>query len=296
MASEKKELEAEQEYALLRGGLRGRMAGGFCTLQSSLDALQRYLEANTTPDVYDTACSMLEEMTRRIATLERISGNAAELACGSLTRGAGELAPLELADYLAETAACVNEELALRGYTARFCVEPQNGPCWAMATTGLVDGIVVNLLSNLLRARRDGVMTLSLGEGRTLRYRDNGPGMDLTAAAAVLEQGNPPRQLMDQGAVGLLLVREYAQAMGWALRVEEGEGLRICFDLPDFDLPAARPALRDAAGADRGPNLFSLRLARELDGVFGPAPRKQETGDGSPDKPGAAGALPSDKG
>ena len=113
MASEKKEqsIGQAQEQALLHGGLRGRMAGAFCTLQSSVDALQRYLLTSTTPEVYETARTMLEEMDRRLAMLQRISGNAADLACGVLTRGAEELAPLELTDYLSEIAACVNELL-----------------------------------------------------------------------------------------------------------------------------------------------------------------------------------------
>ena len=74
MESRKKDAAAERERALLRGGLRGRMAGGFCTLQGSVDALQRYLAANVTPDVYEVARTMLDQMTGRIAALERVSG------------------------------------------------------------------------------------------------------------------------------------------------------------------------------------------------------------------------------
>ena len=70
MSTENKSLASERENALLHGGLRGRMAGAFCTLQSSVDALQRYLANSATPDVYDTARAMLEEMTDRIAALK----------------------------------------------------------------------------------------------------------------------------------------------------------------------------------------------------------------------------------
>lgn len=275
MASEKKERDGGREDALLRGGLRGRMAGSFCTLQSSVDALQRYLSANTTPEVYHTARAMLEEMTRRIAALERISGNAAELACGALTHGAGELAPLELSEYLAESVACINEELALRGFPAKVNVQHGGEKFWVMATTGLVDGIVVNLLSNLLQACPEGTMALELGPGRTLIYRDNGPGLDPEEAEALLEQGRPPLRLRENGAVGLLLVREYALAMGWAVHVGREAGLCIRFDLPGFEMPPGSVQLQDTAAENRNrAGLFAARLSRELDGVFGPALQK----------------------
>lgn len=270
MSTENKSLASEHENALLHGGLRGRMAGAFCTLQSSVDALQRYLANSATPDVYDTARAMLEEMTDRIAALERLSGNAAELACGVLTRGAEELSPLELTGYLDETAACVNEELAIRGFATRLIVEKSTEPLWVMATTGLVDGIVVNLLSNLLQAQPGSKMYLTPGPGRTLLYRDEGPGLQKETAVALLEQGKPPLHLRDNGSIGLLLVREYAQAMGWTVHVEPGEGLCIRFEFPDFEMPAARRALWDAAAENRTrTSLLASRLNRELDGVFG---------------------------
>lgn len=270
MSTENKSLASERENALLHGGLRGRMAGAFCTLQSSVDALQRYLANSASPDVYDTARTMLEEMTDRIAALERLSGNAAELACGVLTRGAEELSPLELTGYLNETAACVNEELAIRGFAARLIVEKNAEPLWVLATTGLVDGIVVNLLSNLLQAQPGSKMYLTPGPGRTLLYRDEGPGLQKETAVALLEQGKAPLRLRDNGSIGLLLVREYAQAMGWTVHVEPGEGLCIRFALPDFEMPAARRALWDAAAENRTrTGLLASRLNRELDGVFG---------------------------
>lgn len=272
MESRKKDSAAERERALLRGGLRGRMAGGFCTLQGSVDALQRYLAANTTPGVYEVARTMLDQMTGRIAALERISGNAAELACGVLTWGAGELAPLELSEYLAESLGCINEELAIRGFNVRAEMADHSAPVWTMATTGLVDGILVNLLSNLIQVCPGGRMTLRLGPGRTLTYRDDGPGMDHGTASRLLEEGKVPERMLDQGSVGLLMVREYALAMNWTIHVEDGNGLCIQFNLPEFDAAAAiRSVLWDAAAEGRGRTaMLSDRLKRELDGAFGP--------------------------
>ena len=90
---------APEELAL-RGGLQGRMAGGFGALQSSVDALQRYLACNAPPQLRQTALDLLDDMTGRIAQLYRLSCNAARLAAGAGMRGADEAAPLELSGYL----------------------------------------------------------------------------------------------------------------------------------------------------------------------------------------------------
>ena len=121
------------------------------------------------------------------------------------------------------------------------------GPLWVLGSASLLDGIFTNLLSNLLRARADGEMRLTLSPDRTLRYADDGPGMDPTAVRALLEQGRPTAELLDRGALGLLLVRDYAAALGWQITVEQGAGLRLCFRLP----PAAGPCRPCAAGQRR---------------------------------------------
>ena len=80
MSTENKSLASEHENALLHGGLRGRMAGAFCTLQSSVDALQRYLANSATPDVYDTARAMLEWLEDKVAALEAEEDGSAPLS------------------------------------------------------------------------------------------------------------------------------------------------------------------------------------------------------------------------
>ena len=117
---------APEELAL-RGGLQGRMAGGFGALQSSVDALQRYLACNAPPQLRQTALDLLDDMTGRIAQLYRLSCNAARLAAGAGMRGADEAAPLELSGYLSALAGCANEELAMRGFAARIRLESAGG-------------------------------------------------------------------------------------------------------------------------------------------------------------------------
>ena len=116
-------------------------------------------------------------------------------------------------------------------------------------------------------------MLLTLSPDRTLRYADNGPGMDPAAARALLEQGRPTAELLDRGALGLLLVREYAAALGWQITVEQGAGLRLCFRLPPQPDPAGL-VLQDSAGDAVRRGILAADLRRELDGVFGTLPRR----------------------
>lgn len=266
-------MEPSDEELALRGGLHGRMASAFCTLQSSMDALQRYLSCRVCAQDQPQIQALLAEMNNRIASLERLSWNAARLATGALVRGTEELLPLELNTYLAELAECTNETLAMRGFAARIRVEDQSGegPTWVNAGTDLLDGILMNLLSNLILVRQDGTMQLTLLPGRQLLYTDNGPGMDLALARALLEQGRPPRDILDRGALGLLLVRDYCAAMGWQLSVEPADSLQIRFSLPAL---SAGTGLKLQDSADTRNALLRAHLGRELDGVFGlPAAR-----------------------
>lgn len=261
----------ESDELRLHGGLRGRMAGAFGTLQSSVDALQRYLASTTVPTVYETARTMLDQMCDRIAYLERLSDNAASLAMGAATRGAEELAPLELSGYLREITACANESLALRNFDARVRFQDDSGlpQTWIQGSTGLLDGIFTNLLSNLIQVQRDGVMCLTLEQNRVLTYSDAGPGMDPDTARSLLEEGRPTSRILSRGAIGLLLVRDYATAMDWQVRVEPGPGMHIRFALPPFD-GAAQAHLWDSAVGSIRNAVMTAHLDRELDGVFGP--------------------------
>ena len=256
----------------LRGGLHGRMAGAFCTLQSSVDALRRYLAGNSSQRDQAIIQSLLDEMNDRIACLERLSYNAARLATGALARGTEELAPLELTGYLAEMADCTNETLAMRGFAARieFTAQQPNAQVWCEASSDLLDGILTNLLSNLLMLRPDGVMRLTMLPDRQLLYTDNGPGMDRTLARALLEQGCPPREILDRVSLGLLLVRDYCMALNWSVTVEQAASLQIRFQLPAF-APPATLTLQDSAGRHNA--FLHAHLDRELNGVFG-APGK----------------------
>lgn len=217
----------------LRGGLKGRLAGDFCVLQGMVEALTRYLEKEAPEPVRATALEALQEMTCRLYRLERLSGNAADLALGAALRGLRALQPMDLAASLREICACSNEELASCGATLRMslCDRTTAGELWLEGDDSLVDGIAANLMSNALVAGARQI-EWTCTDDRCLLYRDDGPG--LPGSVADLLHGKVPEGgIPAVGGTGLLLVREYAAALGWTLEVgEQSGGLALTFTLP----------------------------------------------------------------
>ena len=187
--------EAEKaDLTALRGGLKGRLAAEFAVLQSSMDALRRYTQDCGVPGVAAVAGQMLGEMDSRIARIERLADNAAELAVSTALRGAQERRPVEICGYLRELAACAAEELAGRGRQIAFAVENTVPPAadgtqavWVLADRGLMNALLANLLSNSAAAQGCTRITLQCTAGRSLLYSDNGCGLPPEARALLLE-------------------------------------------------------------------------------------------------------------
>lgn len=225
---------AIQPDIALRGGLKGRLAGDFCVLQGMVEALTRYLEKEAPEPVRATSLEALQEMRHRLRRLERLSGNAADLALGSALRGLRASRPMELIASLQEICACSNEELAACGAALRlsFCDQTRDRALWLEGDVALVDGIAANLMSNALVAGARQIRWICTDDRRLL-YRDDGPGLP-DAAAALLSGRMPEGGIPAVGGTGLLLVREYAAALGWQLAVERSaEGAALTFSLPD---------------------------------------------------------------
>lgn len=271
----------EQEYAL-RGGLKGRFAGDFCVLQSSIEALSRYLETQTTPEVCRTAQEMLGEMTRRVIRLERLADNAAELALGGALGQNRSFRLVELQAYLDRFCDCVAEELVLNGLSVRLGWQRnEDGDFYLQGDPGLMDALLANLVSNSA-AQHCSEILLRCESGaspdamRWLLYRDNGPGLG-AEGRLLLEQGALSRSLIEQGGTGLLLVRQYADALGWQIRLEQEPGFGLRFGLPPFRVESALEALRSEAGErqeqQRRNAMLAARVHREFAAVFGSTQR-----------------------
>lgn len=257
----------------LKGGLHGRLAGHFCVLQSSVEALQRYLAANASPQVQADAEQILREMARRIAQADRISSSAVDLALGYRGALAQGLYPMELCGLLRDFCELARQELALRGRSDTIRFENQaGGPAmWVMGDEGLLDHILANLLSNSLLAGAPAHCRVVLQADGSLLYADDCGGMDPDKAQRLL-CGAPRPEELAAGETGLLLVRSCAQALEWGVSpqpVPGGFGLRLmprpagekAADRVEVSSPAAEQRRRAAAQR--------AAIRRELDATLG---------------------------
>lgn len=248
-----------ETYDPLRGGLKGRLAEDFCVLQGTVDALTRYLENQAPEPVRSTGLDTLREMSRRIQRLERLADNAADLALGAQLRRLREPLPMELTGHIRAVCACAGEELAACGHAARITLcDETDGGIWLEADEALVNSLLANLLSNSVRAGAD-TISLTCAEGGHLIYRDNGPGVE-PAVIAMLVEGTVGEDLLNRGATGLLLVREYAAALQWKIESAQGDkdGFSVVFAVPHYSPDPSRLVLAD----DRKSREHSLALCR----------------------------------
>lgn len=252
-----------------RGGLKGRLAEDFCVLQGTVDALARYLEQQAPEPVRSTGMDTLREMSSRILRLERLADNAADLALGAQLRGLRAPVPLELTGHLRTFCACAGEELAACGHPARVLLRQESPEgLWLEGDESLINNLLANLLSNSVRAGADEV-ELTCTADRRLMYRDNGPGAD-PAVMELLTRGTVGTDCLTKGGTGVLLVREYAAALGWTIQAGGDDG---GFGL-DFVLPAHRPEpshlelADDARLREQAVVLCRSRLRREFAAAF----------------------------
>lgn len=223
----------DQELALaLRGGLRGRFQSTFHLLENALEVLDDQVAHSVTPQTYDTLRPLLGQISQQLTVLQRLGEHAADAAIAPVLHRVCEPRPLDLLVQLQEICDLFNEIAAREDFRATAELHnPQGLPVLlTMGDTALLNGLLANLLSNSLAAARPVHITLACAPG-TFCYRDDGPGLPADSAA-LLQQGVWSQRLLEQGGLGLPLIRAYALAMGWTLTVEEGPGLGLRFALP----------------------------------------------------------------
>ena len=263
--------QRERTLEALRGGLRGRFAGAFCVLQSSVEALSRYLDANASAEIRAAAEPMLAGMTQQIAELERLSANAADLALGSRGLLLDEPRPIELRSQLTELCAGARQELALRGRADAVLLEDQNPfpTVWALGDEGLLACIFANLLSNSLTAGQAVECRVTLYADGSFRYTDNAGGMDDELAQNLLDGTAQPAETLG-GEMGLSLVGGYLRALGWSSKLEPSDA---GFGLHVHPRAADEPVPTGFSGPEgerrRVSAMLRAVLNRELNAVLG---------------------------
>lgn len=265
----------EQELAMaLRGGLRGRFRNSFHLLENAFEVLDEQMAHCVTPAQYDTLRPLLRQITDQLLTLQRLGEHAADAAIAPVLHQACAPRPMELLGRLRELADLLNEILVQAAVPASVRVEAPDdlGVLLTMGDDTLLNGLLANLVSNSLAAGRQVQITLACGPGQFC-YRDDGPGLP-EDAAALLRDGTWSPRLLEQGGLGLPLIRVYAAAMGWALTVEQGPGTCLRFQLPGCAVDLGGMVLESAPVAPGE----ELRLRRyfesELHPVLPPVPEE----------------------
>ena len=227
----------EQELIrALRGGLRGRFRNSFHLLENAFEVLDDRMSHCVTPAEYDTLLPLLEQIREQLLLLQRLGDHAADAAIAPVLRQACTPRPMELLGQLREWSELVNEMLLQEDVKASVKVET-TGEIPVLLTMGddtLLSGLLANLVSNSLAAGTPVEITLACGPGQFC-YRDNGPGLPADAVT-LLEGGAWSERLLEQGGLGLPLIRAYAAAMGWTFTVEKGAGTCLRFSLPGCSL------------------------------------------------------------
>ena len=249
-----------QQNQILSGGLWGRFAQSFCVLQGDLDAVERVICQRADPSLRAELLPLLRDMACRLPSLERLANQTADIALGSALRTVHRQDALDLAFLLEELARDVNAELAHRDMAAMVELERQADSVPIVGDSSLICAMLVNLLSNSLGAKADARVRWTL-TGRTLLCRDNGPGLPEEAWRTLLENSRGAGW-MDHGGTGLLLIRQYADCLGWTITCQEGA---ICFALPGST--ATRQVELASGGGELTREQAHRLLSRELDAL-----------------------------
>ena len=249
-----------QQNQILSGGLWGRFAQSFCVLQGDLDAVERVICQRADPSLRAELLPLLRDMACRLPSLERLANQTADIAIGSALRTVHRQDALDLAFLLEELARDVNAELAHRDMAATVELERQADSVPIVGDSSLICAMLVNLLSNSLGAKADARVRWTL-TGRTLLCRDDGPGLPEDAWRTLLENSRGAGW-MDHGGTGLLLIRQYADCLGWTITCQEGA---ICFAMPGF--PADRQVELASGEGGLAREQAHRLLSRELDAL-----------------------------
>lgn len=258
---EKKTEEHIPLVQMLYGGLRGRFAQSFCVLQGDLDAIERVLLQRADPSLRRELLPLLRDVACRLPALERLADQTAEIALGSAMRTVHRQEAMDLAVLMEELTMDINNELSRRGSAAAVALEKTRESVPVVGDSSLICALFSNILSNALGAKSDAHLSWKL-TGESLICRDDGPGLPEAYWPLLLAQ---PQQadLPFHAGTGLLLIRQYADCLGWTIvRQEDG----ICFQMPPFP-EEQRMMLSSVSGGQLAREQARHAVCRELDAL-----------------------------
>jgi signal transduction histidine kinase/CHASE3 domain sensor protein len=193
--------------------------------------------------VNDRQAEVLSRVERSQTHLARLIDDVLDFARLEAGRVRVELAPVALADVIADLAPLVEPQAAKKNIELSLLPPPES--LRVMADRQRLQQVLVNLVGNAIKFTPDGgsvrVGALRDGTSAAIRVRDTGPGIPPDRLQAIFE---PFVQVEDgltrtqPGAgLGLAISRDLARAMHGELSVESalGEGSTFILTLPIVD-------------------------------------------------------------
>ena len=212
-------------------------------LRTPLHILQGNLEG-IQDGVYPASPEQIDLLLDETRQLARLVEDLRLLSLAEAGQLPFEMAPLELADLLAETAAAFDPAAAAAGVELRLAIDPPAAGLVLTADAGRLQQALGNLVSNALRhTPPGGAVTLRLtalpGGGARLQVSDTGAGIppaDLPYLFERFWRGDPARTRgpLSGSGLGLPIARQLVQAHGGRISVESvlAAGTTFTVDLP----------------------------------------------------------------
>ena len=260
-----RQLGEERRRTMLCSGLSIEIEQVACAVMLASEALEKQFQRMAKTPAQEKLQRPFRALDNSALRLARIAENLNDLLACRQAKLAVRPQPVDLAWQYGRIAEQCRQSGKLEGIELEWECQLSDGqyvqadPVWA-------DKVLLNLLSNALRCGTRVCVALKAGEEEyLLTVRDEGTGIEPAVRQHLFEPFVTSQAGQSSGAgLGLYLVHEYCDALGWRLELESGpEGTLVKVRIP-------RPAPGEAAALNSPRRDLAFcsaqdrRLAQEL--------------------------------
>ena len=262
------EAEIDRIRAMLLDSIAGEFVQPLNLIGMERDYLQVYLaRRGDAPD--EKIAAALNGIGSAAVQLNRLLSNCVELLNCLQGSTAPVIVPMDMGAVLEDI--CADGAKMAELLDIALTVKTPEEPCCVCADQTMVQRILLNLLSNALRACAPGghvSMTLCRGtKDVSLSVEDDGCGVPAAFCAhafdPAFEQEKPNRERYLGGAgVGLYLTGEYCRLLGWKPEMRQTKhGTRVVLQIPREQLVSGEKVVFHAGSGARQLRSEALRAA-----------------------------------
>ena len=194
------------------------------------------------PEAIDT-----EQLRERLELIEAAARRCKDIADKLLTFSrqdeGGALEPVSLAEVVDDAMALTHSLSKRRGVTLEIDADPDAPP--VMGSSGQLQQVVVNLVSNAVQAMADGgqlkITTGRAGESGELVVSDDGPGIDPAVRDRIFEPFVTTKPAGQGTGLGLSIVYGIVEGHGGTVEVESEVGVGTSFTIRIPQVPTDPP-------------------------------------------------------